>query len=150
MTRDRRRITRMIAAFIKRDPGAQARIAALLDEPESTVAHWFSDDGARQYRMPVDALPAVVDALDRIEIYAAIVAENGLTAPLPRARPTTSPAPLLESMGALLRAAGDLGSEICAAGSEIDADEAERIFSVGMRARAEIDAMLARLPRRST
>lgn len=77
----KRRITRMIAAFFKADPGAQARFAAMTGESEATVTHWFSDNGQRLYRMPVDLLPDAVEAVGKTEIYAAIVAENDLNPP---------------------------------------------------------------------
>ena len=81
MAPDRRRITRLIAKLFKADPGAQARFSALTGENETTIAHWFSDDSRRQYRMPVDLLADAVEALGKVEIYAAIVAENGLNPP---------------------------------------------------------------------
>lgn len=146
MLRDRRRHTRMIAARVKADPGAQARIAAMTGEDETTVAHWFSSGGAREYRMPVDVLATVIDALNAPELASAILAEVELDV-VPRARPTSSPMHAMESIGRLFKAVGDVSSEIAAAGADIDADEAERIYAQGMRARAELDALLARLPR---
>ena len=146
MAPDRRRITRLIAKLFKADPGAQARFSALTGENETTIAHWFSDDSRRQYRMPVDLLADAVEALGKVEIYAAIVAENGLNPPTPRARPTSNPAPLLDAMSRLFAHVGEVGSEVCAAGADVDPDEAERIYAKGAQARAALDEMLARLP----
>lgn len=147
MPRDRR-LTRMVGSLVRRDPGAVGRIAALAGVDRSTVSHWVSDDGERRYSVPLDALPAIIDALDNTDILRAIADEVGLEV-VPKARPTASPVALDSGVWDLLGHASSIGSEVRRAVEDgiVTTDEATRLRTSLGALRDLVEGMMARLPR---
>lgn len=146
MTRRNRKITRLVASFARRDPGSFGRIAVLAGVDRTTVSHWFSEDGERQYAPTIDDQPALIDELG-VDWLRPMLEDAGWDI-TPRARPTTSPAPLISGVSKLSTQVSAILTQIVEAGAEVDEHEAEGIRVEAMRMRAELDAMLARLPRR--
>lgn len=145
----RRRLTRFVAALVRQDRGAVARIAALTGYDRTTVSHWFADgDEGRSYSVPFDVIPDVVDALDSIEPLRAAAEEVGYDV-VPRSRPTSCPRPVQEGVWDMLSRTADVGREVSEAARDgkIDGDEAKRIRAAAQNARDILDEMLARLPR---
>lgn len=142
-----RTLTRMVAGLARRSPGSASRIAALAGVDLSTVSHWLSDDGERRYHVPLDALPAIVDALDSVDIIRVIAEEQGFEV-VPRRRPTASPVPLETGIWSLLEHASSVGSEVqrAATDARIDDEEAPRIRAALSALRDCCESMLARLP----
>lgn len=147
MPRDRH-LTRMVAALVRRDPGAVGRIAALAGCDRSTVSHWLSDDGERRYSVPLDALPSIIDALDNVDILKAIGDEVGCEV-VPKSRPTTSPVPLESGVWDLLGHASTIGTEVRHAveDGEVSVAEGEKLRVQLSALRDLVEGMMARLPR---
>lgn len=145
MLRDRK-ITRLAAAFARRDPGSIGRIAALAGVDRTTVSHWFSEDGERRYVAPIEALDALLDELGP-DFLRPTLEDAGFDI-VPRSRPTASPAPLIAGVSRLSTQVSAMLNQIVDAGAEVDEHEADGIRAEGMRLRAELDSMLARLPTR--
>lgn len=145
-----RSLTRMVAALARRDAGSVGRIATLAGVDRSTVSHWLSEDGDRRYHVPLDALPAIVDALDSVDILRLVAEEAGHEV-VPRARPTASPVPLETGIWSLLEHASKVGVEIQRAASDarIDDEAAPRIRAALSALRDCCESMLARLPRQA-
>lgn len=148
MPRDRRHLTRMVAALVRRDVGAVGRIAVLAGVDRSTVSHWLSDDGERRYSVPLDALPAIIDALDNTDVLRAIADEVGLEV-VPRSRPTTSPVALEAGVWDLLGHASSIGRDVRQAVEDGTVDDGEALkLHVQLTAlRDLVEGMLARLPK---
>lgn len=145
-----RKITRLVRALVARDRGAQTRIAELLELDRSTVAHWFAEDGEREYSVPVDALAVICDALDTVAPLQAIADELGFDM-LPKSRPTPSTLPVSSGTLALLGAVSRLGIEveeriadgtICEEDSAVLLQHLDALIAIAQR-------MRARLPRPS-
>lgn len=149
MPPEARRITRFVAALVRKDRGAVGRIAALTSRDRTTVSHWFGEgDEGRTYSMPVDVLPEVCDALGTIEPLRQVADELGYEV-VPRSRPTSSPRPVQDSVWDMLSCTADVGREVSAAARDgkIDPDEAMRIRAAAQNARDILDEMISRLPR---
>lgn len=151
MPRDRH-LTRMVAALCRRDPGAVGRIAALSGVDRSTVSHWLSDDGERRYSVPLDALPAIIDALDNTDILRAIGDEVGVEVGVevgPKTRPTASPVHLEVGVWDLLGHASTIGASVRHAVEDgvVTPAESDKLRVQLSALRDLVEGMMARLPR---